>query len=148
MVLDFHSPYHRPGIGMLLFLLFLFFLPQSPKNSSLTLISTSAPAVKHPGQPMTALFFWNVCFTEFCVYYNSILSIRFIMGCGVGWEGGSRGRGHMYTFGWFMLMYGRDQYNTVKQLASNENIFKTTKTFTIISTFVHWSLPHRVCFAK
>ena len=28
-----------------------------------------------------------------------------------GWEGGSRGRGHMYTYGRFMLMYGRNQPN-------------------------------------
>ena len=27
------------------------------------------------------------------------------------WEGGSRGKGHMYTYGWFMLMYGRNKYN-------------------------------------
>ena len=35
----------------------------------------------------------------------------------VGWgerlEGGSRGRGHMYTYGWTMLMYGRNQHNIV-----------------------------------
>ena len=31
------------------------------------------------------------------------------------WEGGSRGRGHMYIYGWFMLMYGRNQCYTVKQ---------------------------------
>ena len=35
------------------------------------------------------------------------------------WKGGSRGRGHMYTYGWFMLMYGRNQHNIVKQLSSN-----------------------------
>ena len=36
-----------------------------------------------------------------------------------GWdvEGGSRGRGRMYTYGWFMLMFGRNQHNTVKQLS-------------------------------
>ena len=28
--------------------------------------------------------------------------------------GGSRGRGHMYTYGWFMLMYGRKQHNIRK----------------------------------
>ena len=33
------------------------------------------------------------------------------------WEGGSRGRGHMYTYGWFTLMYGRSQHNIVKQLS-------------------------------
>ena len=26
---------------------------------------------------------------------------------------------HMYTNGWFMLMYGRDQHNIVKQLSFN-----------------------------
>ena len=41
----------------------------------------------------------------------------------VGWsgqqEGGSRGWGHICTYGWFMLMYGRNQYNLVKQLSFN-----------------------------
>ena len=32
---------------------------------------------------------------------------------------GSRGRGHAYTYGWFMLIYGRNQHNIVKQLSSN-----------------------------
>ena len=27
--------------------------------------------------------------------------------------------GHMYTHGWFMSVYGKNDYNTVKQLASN-----------------------------
>ena len=27
---------------------------------------------------------------------------------GMGWEGGSRGRRHMHTYGWIMLMYGRN----------------------------------------
>ena len=31
-------------------------------------------------------------------------------------EGGSRGKGHMYTYGSFMLMYGRNQHNTVKAI--------------------------------
>ena len=32
-----------------------------------------------------------------------------------GWdgEGCSKGRGHMYTYGWFMLMYGRNHHNIV-----------------------------------
>ena len=42
---------------------------------------------------------------------------------GVGWggrgEGGSSGRGHTYTSVWFMLMYGRNQDNIVKQLSFN-----------------------------
>ena len=35
------------------------------------------------------------------------------------WKGGSKGRGHMYMYGSFMLMYGRNQYNMIKQLSSN-----------------------------
>ena len=35
------------------------------------------------------------------------------------WEGGSRGRGHMYTYGWFMLMIDRKQQKSVKQLSYN-----------------------------
>ena len=36
------------------------------------------------------------------------------------WKWTSRGWGHMYTYGWLMLMYGRNQYKIVKQLSSNE----------------------------
>ena len=36
-----------------------------------------------------------------------------------GWDGkgGSRGRGHIYTYGRFMLMFDRNQQNSVKQLS-------------------------------
>ena len=34
-------------------------------------------------------------------------------------EGDSGGRGHMYTYGRFMLLYGRGHHNIVKQLSSN-----------------------------
>ena len=33
------------------------------------------------------------------------------VGCGGRWGGGWRGKGHMYTYGRFMLMYGRNQHN-------------------------------------
>jgi len=33
------------------------------------------------------------------------------------WEGDSRGRGHMYIYGYFMLMYGRNQTNIVNHQA-------------------------------
>ena len=41
-----------------------------------------------------------------------------------GWDGEGGGRGfldreHMCTRGWFMLMFGKNHYNIVKQLASN-----------------------------
>ena len=35
------------------------------------------------------------------------------------WEGRLRGRGNMYTYGSFMLIYGSNQCNIVKQLFSN-----------------------------
>ena len=35
------------------------------------------------------------------------------------WEGGLRGRGNMYTYGSFMLIYGSNQHNIIKQLFSN-----------------------------
>ena len=34
------------------------------------------------------------------------------------WEGGSKERGYMYTYGWFMLRFDRKQKNSVKQLSS------------------------------
>ena len=41
----------------------------------------------------------------------------------VGWggrlKGGAGGSEHVYTCGWFMLMYGRDHHNIVKQLSSS-----------------------------
>ena len=36
-------------------------------------------------------------------------------GMGRRWEGGSRGRGYMYPYGWFMLKFDRKQQNSVKQ---------------------------------
>ena len=39
------------------------------------------------------------------------------------WEGGSRGRGHMYTYGLFMLMYGRNHHSR----SSNYPLIKKKK---------------------
>ena len=36
------------------------------------------------------------------------------------WDGGSRRKGHMYTYGWFILMYDKNQTNIVKKLSFNE----------------------------
>lgn len=49
--------------------------------------------------------------------HPGILGYAREVGWGGGWKGGSRGRGHMYTYGWFTLLYGRNQHNTVKQLS-------------------------------
>ena len=38
---------------------------------------------------------------------------------GMVWEGGSEGKGYVYTYSWFTLLYSRNQYNIVKQLSSN-----------------------------
>ena len=35
------------------------------------------------------------------------------LGKGRRWEGCSRGRGHMYTYGWFVLIYGRNHHNII-----------------------------------
>ena len=40
------------------------------------------------------------------------------------WKEGSRGRGYMYTYGWFTLMYGRNQHNMVKQLSFRKKTHK------------------------
>ena len=44
------------------------------------------------------------------------------VGWGGRWEGGSKGRGYMYTYGWFILRFDRKQQNFVKQLSSNKKI--------------------------
>ena len=58
-----------------------------------------------------------------CLIDVFILLLALVPGTRVGWgerwEGGSRWRGHMYTYDGFMLMYDRNQHNIVKQLSSN-----------------------------
>ena len=36
------------------------------------------------------------------------------VGWGGRWEGGSKGRGYMYTYGWFVLRFDRKQQNSIK----------------------------------
>ena len=45
------------------------------------------------------------------------------------WEGGSKGRGYMYTYGWFMSRFDRKQQNSVKQLSFNKKKFFLKKNF-------------------
>ena len=42
------------------------------------------------------------------------------VGWGGKWEGGSKGTGYMYTYGWFMLRFNRKQQNSVNQLSFNK----------------------------
>ena len=51
------------------------------------------------------------------------------MGWGGRWEGGSKGRGYMYTYGLFMLRFDRKQQNSIKQLLSIKNKLKKKKRF-------------------
>ena len=64
------------------------------------------------------------------------------LGWGGRWEGGSRGRGHVYTCGWFMLMYGRNQHSIVKQLSSNKKIFLIAYKAAISSAFLQKDCIH------
>ena len=36
------------------------------------------------------------------------------VGWGGRWEGGSKGRGYMYIYGWFVLRFNRKQQNYIK----------------------------------
>ena len=55
------------------------------------------------------------------------MTLRDGMGREVG-EGFQDG-GHMYTYGWFMSMYGKNHYDIVKQLASNLNKLNNNNNF-------------------
>ena len=46
------------------------------------------------------------------------------VGWGGRWEGVSKGKGYMYTYGWFMLKFDRKTQNSVKQLSFNKKIIK------------------------
>ena len=40
--------------------------------------------------------------------------------------------GHMYTYGWFMLLFGGNQQNSVQQLPFNKKyVFKKSLLYTI-----------------
>ena len=41
------------------------------------------------------------------------------VGWGGRWEGVSKAKAYMYTYGWFMLRFDRKQQNSVKQLSFN-----------------------------
>ena len=58
------------------------------------------------------------------------------VGWGGRWEGSWKGKGYMYTYGWFRLRFARTQQNSVKQLSFNK------KKFFKGIWFGHW-LPHQ-----
>ena len=79
-----------------------------------------------PGKPNTYITICKVDRQwEFAVWCRKLKPDALWQPRGVGWvgtwEGGSadNGAGHVYTCGWFLLMYGTDQHNIVEQLFSN-----------------------------
>ena len=48
---------------------------------------------------------------------NNRIHVSFSVGWGGRREGGSKGRGYMYTYGYFMLRFDRKQQNSLKQLS-------------------------------
>ena len=66
------------------------------------------------------LLHWQVD-SSWALYYCSNLVFCDNLEGGVVWEVGGtfKSGAHMCTYGWFMLIYGRNQHNIVQQLSSN-----------------------------
>ena len=58
------------------------------------------------------------------------------VGLGGRQEGGSKGRGYMYTYGWFMLRFDRKQQNSVKQLSFNKKLINLKNKIIVRYNFV------------
>ena len=66
------------------------------------------------------------------------------VGWGGRWEGDSKGRGYMHTYGWFMLRSDRKHQNSVKQLSFNKKIkIKRKKSLLEVS---HWKYKVALAF--
>ena len=61
---------------------------------------------------------WRRCYTTQRAQLGALWQRGGVRRCGW-WVWGSRGRGHVYTYGSFTLLYGISQHNIVKQLSSN-----------------------------
>ena len=63
---------------------------------------------------------------EFAVWLRKLKTGSLYQPRGVGWggrwEGGSNGRGYMYTYGLFMLRFDRKQQNSVRQFSSVQSL--------------------------
>ena len=57
------------------------------------------------------------------------------------WEGVSKGRGYMYTYGWFMFRFDRKQQNSLEQLSFNLKINQFFKKKEKKSSISH-QFPH------
>ena len=63
------------------------------------------------------------------------------VGWGGRWEGGSKGRGYMYTCGWFMLRFDRKQQNSIKQLSFNLKKINFLKSHLVTQKCIHLNFP-------
>ena len=68
-------------------------------------------AIKHHQQQYSIVYMYHNFFIHSFVDRH--------LGC---FHGGSKGRGYMHTYGWFMLRFDRKQQNSVKQLSLNKII--------------------------
>ena len=84
---------------------------------------------------MKLSIFWCICWPSLCLLWRNqkflckaqetqkgALYQPIGVAWGRRWEGGSKGRGNMYIYDWFMLRFDRKQWNPVKQLSFNEKI--------------------------
>ena len=65
------------------------------------------------------------------------------VGWGERWEGSSKEKGYMYTYGWFRLRFARKQQNSVKQLSFNKKK-KTSMVWPLVTSPVYF---HRLLAA-
>ena len=54
------------------------------------------------------------------------------------WEGGSKGRGDMYTYDWLMLRFDKKQENSVKKLSFKKKIKK------VVVYKIHYNAPYEL----
>ena len=65
------------------------------------------------------------------------------------WEGVSKGRGYMYTYGWFMLWFDTKQQNSVKQLSFNKNkLIKNKQKNRIERNYDKIKVPNSLAFPR
>ena len=67
-------------------------------------------------------------------------------GWGGRWEGSSKGRGYMYTYGWFRLNFDRKQQNSVKRLSFNKKINLKSYLFGCVGSWL-WHIGSSIFFA-
>ena len=85
-------------------------------KSSLNIWKFLVQVLLKPGLENFEHYFTSVWDKCSCAVVWVFFGIAFFWGQ---WEGVSGGRGHTYTYGLFMLIFGRKQHNSVKQLSFN-----------------------------